>query len=154
MLAGSVSASAGRNIVVRGDRLREGSTGSCGCAQDEYQEARLVRVEESVSYKRFGKVFVLGTAREFKGRKQVHAVCVCRYCGGTSVQRASDVLRKNFRGCDSRYKGTIRERVRKHGFPVPWPVDEREPIEVTAIRQEWPTMVARCHDTNNRDYPK
>lgn len=144
----------GRNIVARGDRLRNGSTASCGCAQRDYQEARLVKIEKSVSFKTFGKVFVLGTAREFMGRKQVHAVCVCRYCSGTSVRRASDVLRDNFRGCDCRYKGTIRERVRKHGFPPPWPVDEREPIEVTKMRQEWRTMVARCHDPNNRDYPK
>jgi hypothetical protein len=144
----------GRNIVVRGDRLRNGSTVSCGCAQREYQEARLVKIEKSVSLKKFGKVFVLGTAREFKGRKQVHAVCVCRYCAGTSVRRASDVLRKNFLGCDCRYKGTIRERVSKHGFPVPWPINEREPIQVTAMRQEWRTIVARCHDPNNRDYPK
>jgi hypothetical protein len=144
----------GGKIVVRGDRLRTGGTGSCGCAQLEYQEARLVKIEKAVSLKPFGKVFVLGTAREFKGRKQVHAVCVCRYCGGTSVQRASDVFRKNFRGCDCRYKGTIRERVSKHGFPPPWPIDEREPIEVTAMRQDWRTMIARCHDPNNRDYPR
>jgi len=145
--------SCGRKIAVRGDRLRSGRTQSCGCAQREYQEGRLVKVEESVSFKTFGKVFVLGTAREFMGRKQVHAVCVCRYCAGTSVHRASDVLRKNFRGCDCRYIGTIRERVSRHGFPVPWPIDEREPIEVTAIRAEWRAMVARCHDPNNRDYP-
>jgi len=114
----------GGNIVVRGDRLRgdrsgKGKTTSCGCAQDEYQEARLVGIEKSINLRNFGKMFVLGTAREFKGRKQVHAVCACRYCGGTSVHRASDVLRKNFRGCACRYVGTIRERVSKHGFPTP-----------------------------------
>jgi hypothetical protein len=142
----------GGNKVVRGDRLRNGSTASCGCAQRYYQERRLVEIEESVTFKTFGKVFVLGTAREFKGRKQAHAVCVCTYCSGTSVQRASDVLRRNFRGCVCRYIGTIHERVSKHGFPPPWPVDESEPIEVTAMRAEWRSIIARCHNPNNRDY--
>lgn len=109
----------GRTVIVRGDHLRNGSTVSCGCAKQQYQERRLVEVEKSVSMKRFGKVFVLGTAREFKGRKQVHAVCVCRYCSGTSVQRASDVLRENFRGCNCRYIGTVRQRMKERGFPVP-----------------------------------
>lgn len=143
----------GEKIEVRGDHLRDGSTVSCGCAQSDYQEARLVRIEKALTLKKFGKVFVLGTAREFKGRKEVHAVCVCRYCSGTSVHRASDVLRKDFRGCDCRYIGTVRERARRHGFPVPWPVDQRDSIEVILMRAEWRSMVARCHDPKHRDYP-
>jgi hypothetical protein len=142
----------GQKIEVRGDHLRDRSTASCGCAKRQYQEARIVKVEESVSMRNFGKVFVLGSAREFKGRKEVHAVCVCKYCSGTSVHRASDVLRKDFRGCGCRYIGTVRERARRHGFPVPWPV-EGDSIEVMLMRAEWRSMVARCHDPNHRDYP-
>lgn len=143
----------GQQVVVRADRLRSGATGSCGCAKREYQEARQVAIEKGISFRNFGKVFVLGTVREFMGRKQVHAVCICRYCAGANVQRVSDVLRRDFRGCDCPYIGTIEERIRKHGFPPPWPRRKRESIEITMMRAEWRTMIARCHDPNNRDYP-
>lgn len=141
-----------RTIVVRGDHLRDGSTLSCGCAHSCYQETRITEVEKKLRLKNFGKVFVLGTAREFMGVKQIHAVTACRYCGVVKIQRGSDVLRKNFRGCDCAYIGTIEKRVREYGWPPPWPVKQREQTEVTLMRGEWRSMIARCHDPKNRDY--
>jgi hypothetical protein len=144
----------GKAVAVRGDHLRDGSTVSCGCAQLDYQEARLVRIEQAVSLKNFGKVFVLGTAREFMERKHVYAVCVCRYCSGTSVRRASDVLRKDFRGCDCVYEETVRDRMWKYGYPPPaGKIRKRIPIEVVKMQAEWRTMISRCHDPKSRDYP-
>jgi hypothetical protein len=144
----------GKAIAVRGDHLRDGRTVSCGCARSDYQEARLLRVEKAISLKNFGKMFVLGTAREFMGRNQVHAVCVCRYCSGTSVQRASDVLRKNFRGCDCVFQETLRDRMWKYGYPPPsGKIRRRIPIEVVKMQAEWRSMISRCHDPKNRDYP-
>lgn len=144
----------GQTIVVRGDRLRAGNTVSCGCAQRQYQETRTENAEKALQLKNFGRVFVMGTVREFQGRRQVHAVCVCRYCSGTSVQRASDVLRKNFRGCDCVFKEPLSYRVWKYGFPPPsGPIAQREPIQVTMMRANWRNMVSRCHNQNNRDYP-
>ena len=144
----------GQTIVVRGDHLRDRSTLSCGCAQRQYQEIRITKAEKSLRLKNFGKVFVFGTVREFMGRKQIHAACWCRYCGAGSMQRASDVLRKNFRGCDCKFIGSIRERTQEYGWPPPWPVEQREPIEVTMMRGELRSMIARCHDPGNRDYPR
>jgi hypothetical protein len=144
----------GQTIVVRGDHLRDGKTTSCGCAQRKYHENRTATASEAVVLKIFGKVFVMGTVEEFDGVRQLHAVCICRYCGGGNVRPAHDLLRKNFRGCDCRFIGTLEERNRKYGFPPPWPVRKRESLKVTMMRAQWRNMIARCHDPNNRDYPK
>jgi hypothetical protein len=141
-------------IEVRGDHLRDGSTISCGCAQSDYQEARLRQIEKSVSLRNFGRMFVLGTTREFMGQKQVHAVCVCRYCGSTSVERARDVLRRNFRGCRCIYEELISDRISQYGYP-PRPGETRKikTVQEAKMEAEWRTMIARCHDPKNRDYP-
>ena len=140
-------------IEVRGDHLRDGSTVSCGCAQSEYQEARLRRIEKSVRPRKFGRMFVLGTTREFMGLKQVHAVCVCRYCGSTSVQRARDVLRSNFRGCHCIYEEETGHRISQYGFPLRAGETRKiKTVEEAKMEAEWRTMIARCHDPNNRDF--
>jgi hypothetical protein len=120
----------------------------------EDQEVRIAKTEKDLRLKNFGKVFVFGTAREYMGRKQVHAACWCRYCGTGSVQRASELLRKNFRGCDCMFVGSIRERVQQYGWPPPWPIKQREPIAVKMMRGELRSIIARCHDRKNRDYPR
>lgn len=144
----------GQTVVVRGDHLRDGKTTSCGCAQRQYQEARTATAAESITLKTFGKVLVMGTVDEFDGIRQLHAVCICHYCGGGNVRPSSDVLRKNFRGCDCRFIETLEERNRKFGFPSPVLVRKRESPKVAMMRAQWRSMIARCHDPNNRDYPK
>jgi hypothetical protein len=80
-------------------------------------------------------------------------VCICRDCSGIGLRRATDVLRKNFRGCDCRFKETVNDRIHKYGLPlIRGTMKYRQPIRVTLMRQEWRSIVARCHDPNHRDY--
>lgn len=125
----------GREAVVLGVLLRQGSTRSCGCSKTEGKVVD--RTGQT-----FGRLTVIRRAEERKaGRRGVVWECQCA-CGAV-VNVAAERLGVRTRSCGCLHREMAGDRTRTHG-------DSK-----SAEHRTWSGMITRCENPNRekfRDY--
>ena len=126
----------GNTVHVNGNKLREGSTKSCGC----------IRVMD-LSGQKFGRLTVIRLSEVRTNKGEAQWICQCE-CGNICEVRAY-----NLRGCHTKSCGCLQkeaferfvgEKVRTHGHASRG--------KKSTIYNTWRNMIKRCTKPNRKDY--
>lgn len=129
----------GKEIDVRQDNLKSGTTKSCGC----YKISRIKeKLTEDLVGQRFGRLTVVEKANNMYGR--VSWKCVCD-CGGIKIATSSNLKRGLVSSCGC--------KIKENRVPEYAPHSHKHKMSKSRIYDLWCGMKTRCYDKSHPSYP-